>query len=147
MSKIARVPLRGLLFFYRRSSGFTAEKDGPLWFSGGYWFCPSRQHGIQRHSHHRERRQLAGSRRRCPGSWPTIPTLTPKNALVSAATGDKHELVRTACLDALARRGDPAVIDRIASALSDDKDSVKYTAAAAIVHLSDVAERRRRRRR
>jgi HEAT repeat protein len=69
-----------------------------------------------------------------------------ENALVTAATTDKHELVRTACLDALARRGDPAVIDRIAPALSDDKDSVKYTAAAAIVHLSDVAERRSRSR-
>jgi hypothetical protein len=32
--------------------------------------------------------------------------------------------------------------DRIAPALSDEKDSVKYTAAVAIVHLSDVAERR-----
>lgn len=69
-----------------------------------------------------------------------------ENALVTAATSDKHELVRNACLDALARRGDPAVIDRITSALSDDKDSVKYTAAAAIVHLSDVAERRKRRK-
>ncbi len=69
-----------------------------------------------------------------------------ENALVTAATTDKHELVRTACLDALSRRGDPAVIDRIASALSDDKDSVKYTAAAAIVHLNDVAERKRRKK-
>jgi HEAT repeat protein len=51
-------------------------------------------------------------------------------------------VVRTAALDALARRGNPEVIDRIAPALSDEKDSVKYTAAAAIVHLSDVAERR-----
>jgi len=71
------------------------------------------------------------------------PDSATENALIQAATDDKHELVRTACLDALARRGDPAVIDRIARALSDDKDSVKYTAAAAIVHLSDIAEGRR----
>jgi HEAT repeat protein len=66
-----------------------------------------------------------------------------EDALVQAATSDKHELVRTACLDALARRGDPAAIDRIASALADEKDAVKYTAAAAIVHLTGVAERRK----
>jgi HEAT repeat protein len=64
------------------------------------------------------------------------------DALVQVAIGDKSQVVRTAALDALARRGNPEVIDRIAPALSDEKDSVKYTAAAAIVHLSDVAERR-----
>jgi HEAT repeat protein len=64
------------------------------------------------------------------------------DALVQVAIGDKSQIVRTAALDALARRGNPEVIDRIAPALSDEKDSVKYTAAAAIVHLSDVAERR-----
>jgi HEAT repeat protein len=67
------------------------------------------------------------------------PDSATQNVLVQASTDDKHELVRTACLDALARRGNPAVIDRIAPALSDEKDTVKYTAAAAIVHLSDVA--------
>jgi HEAT repeat protein len=74
------------------------------------------------------------------------PDSATEDALIQAATDDKHELVRTACLDALARRGNPTVIDRIAPALSDDKDTVKYTAAAAIVHLSDVAERRKARK-
>ena len=64
------------------------------------------------------------------------------DALVQVAIGDKSQVVRTAALDALARRENPEVIDRIVPALSDEKDSVKYTAAAAIVHLSDVAERR-----
>jgi HEAT repeat protein len=68
------------------------------------------------------------------------------NALVQVAIGDKSQVVRTAALDALARRGNPEVIDRIAPALSDEKDSVKYTAAAAIVHLSDVAEHRNRKK-
>jgi HEAT repeat protein len=66
------------------------------------------------------------------------------DALVQVAIGDKSQLVRTAALDGLARRGNPEVVDRVAPALSDEKDSVKYTAAAAIVHLSDVAERRNR---
>jgi HEAT repeat protein len=68
------------------------------------------------------------------------------DALVQVAIGDKSQLVRTAALDALARRGNPEVIDRITPALSDEKDSVKYTAAAAIVHLSDIAERRNRKK-
>jgi HEAT repeat protein len=68
------------------------------------------------------------------------------DALVQVAIGDKSQLVRTAALDALARRGNLKVVDRIAPALSDDKDSVKYTAAAAIVHLSDVADRRNRKK-
>jgi len=66
-----------------------------------------------------------------------------EDAMIRAATEDKNQLVRAAALDALARRGNPAVIDRIAPALSDDKDAVKYSAAAAILHLSDVAERRK----
>jgi len=66
-----------------------------------------------------------------------------EDAMIRAATEDKNHLVRAAALDALARRGNPAVINRITPALSDDKDAVKYTAAAAIVHLSDVAERRK----
>ena len=74
------------------------------------------------------------------------PDSATEDALVKAATDEKHELVRIACLDALARRGNPAVIDRIAPALSDDKDSVQYTAAAAIVHLNDIAERRKARK-
>jgi len=72
------------------------------------------------------------------------PDAATEGALIEAAAGDKNPLVRTAALDALARRGNPAVIDKIAPALSDDKDPVKYTAAAAILHLNDVAERRKR---
>jgi len=69
-----------------------------------------------------------------------------EDAMIRAATADKNHLVRAAALDALARRGNPAVIDRITAAMLDDKDIVKYTAAAAILHLSDVAARRKRAR-
>ena len=47
--------------------------------------------------------------------------------MIRAATEDKNLLVRAAALDALARRGNPAVIERILPAMSDDKDSVTYT--------------------
>jgi HEAT repeat protein len=66
---------------------------------------------------------------------------TIEDGMIRAATEDKNHLVRAAALDALARRGNPAVIERIVPAMSDDKDTVKYTAAAAILHLNDVAAR------
>jgi HEAT repeat protein len=65
-----------------------------------------------------------------------------ESALIQAATGDKSEIVRTAALDALAKRGNPAVLPSIAPTLSDEKDPVKYTAAAAILHLNDIAARK-----
>ena len=65
-------------------------------------------------------------------------------ALAEEATVDKSDLIRAAALDAIARRGDPALIGKIVPAMSDAKESVKYTAAAAVAHLSGIAERRQR---
>lgn len=65
-----------------------------------------------------------------------------EDALVQTAVTDKSELVRNAALTSLAHRGNPGVIDRLASALSDDKESVKYTTAATILHLNDIAQKR-----
>ena len=50
--------------------------------------------------------------------------------------------MRTAALDAIALRDDPACIGEIEPAMSDAKDSVKYTAAATVVRLTMIAERR-----
>ena len=58
-------------------------------------------------------------------------------ALVEAA-GDKNWLVRTAALEALAKRGDPSVLDKVTGHMSDEKDAVKYTAAAAVLRLVAV---------
>jgi HEAT repeat protein len=62
--------------------------------------------------------------------------------LADAAVNDKSELVRVAALEAVARRGDPAYIGKIAPAMSDEKDPVRYTAAAAVVRLAAISERR-----
>jgi len=64
-------------------------------------------------------------------------------ALVDAAVHDKSALVRAAALDALARHGDPTVIAQIAPAMSDDKPSVRYVAAAAVLHLNDASHAKR----
>jgi hypothetical protein len=60
-------------------------------------------------------------------------------ALADAA-GDKSWLVRAAALEALAKRGDPSVLDKVELYLSDEKDAVKYTAAAAVLRLTAIKE-------
>ena len=62
-----------------------------------------------------------------------------EKALV-AATADKHWLVRASAFDALARRGDPAVLPDLTAGFKDDKDEVKLTAAAAVVYLSSLTK-------
>jgi HEAT repeat protein len=61
-------------------------------------------------------------------------------ALVTAATTDKSWLVRAAALEAIARRGDPRLIDDIVPAMADENTAVRCTAAAAVVRLSTIAE-------
>jgi HEAT repeat protein len=63
-------------------------------------------------------------------------------ALVDA-TQDKNWLVRVAALEAIAERGDRALIPKVAPSLDDDKDEVRYSAAACIARLSSVTAKRR----
>jgi hypothetical protein len=56
------------------------------------------------------------------------------------AVGDKSWLVRAAALEALAKRGDPSVLDTVQLYVSDEKDAVKYTAAAAVLRLIAIKE-------
>jgi len=56
------------------------------------------------------------------------------------AVGDKSWVVRAAALEALAERGDPSVLDTVKLYMSDDKDDVKYAAAAAVLRLSAIKE-------
>jgi len=56
------------------------------------------------------------------------------------AAGDKNWLVRAASLEALAKRGDSSVLKAVELYLDDDKAEVKYTAAAAVLHLIDMSE-------
>jgi HEAT repeat protein len=56
------------------------------------------------------------------------------------AVGDKNWLVRAAALEALAKRGDPSVLNIVRMYVSDEKDAVKYTAAAAVLRLTAVKE-------
>jgi HEAT repeat protein len=59
-----------------------------------------------------------------------------KEALINALN-HKSWIVRMAAVDALARRNDATVIPQLEPRLRDDKDIVRYTAAAAIIRLAD----------
>jgi HEAT repeat protein len=59
-------------------------------------------------------------------------------ALVNA-TSDKSWIVKTAALEAIAKRGDPQLLDGILPAMNDENNSVRFTAAAAVIHLSTLA--------
>jgi len=67
----------------------------------------------------------------------TDPDPKTEQALVQA-TSDKSWIVRMAVLDTLARRNNRAIIPQIAGKLDDEKDAVRYTAAAAILRLSQI---------
>lgn len=66
-------------------------------------------------------------------------------ALVSASS-DKSWVVKTAALEALAKRGDPHLLGGIVPAMADDNTSVRCTAAAAVIHLSALAEKSAKRK-
>ncbi len=64
-----------------------------------------------------------------------------EDALMQSALADKDEAVRIAAVDALAERGDPKCIERLAKNLTEEKSAVRYRTAAAILHLSDLERR------
>jgi HEAT repeat protein len=59
-------------------------------------------------------------------------------ALADASADKDKWLVRAAAFDAIARRGDPALLGAAEAGLQDDKDQVKISAAAAVIHLHDI---------
>ena len=60
-------------------------------------------------------------------------------ALVKA-TQDKNWIVRVAALEAISKRGDPSLRAKIDTSMYDPMREVRYTAAATVLHLLDVAE-------
>jgi HEAT repeat protein len=62
-------------------------------------------------------------------------------ALVRTALRDKDWIVRAAAIEAIARRGDPALGDKIVVSLFDTNVHVRFTAAAAVIRL-DVRGRK-----
>jgi HEAT repeat protein len=63
---------------------------------------------------------------------------------LAQACSDRKWRVRAAAVNAIAKRGDPGMLDSLHPLLFDSNDTVRFDAAAAVVHLSLVAENRRR---
>jgi HEAT repeat protein len=60
------------------------------------------------------------------------------NALADASANKDKWLVRAAAFDALAKRGDPVYLDAAEAGLNDDQAQVRISAAAAVIHLTDI---------
>jgi HEAT repeat protein len=61
-------------------------------------------------------------------------------ALAGAATQQGKWLVRAAAFDAIARRGDPSLLPATEEGLRDKQDEVQYSAAGAVIRLSDIRD-------
>ena len=61
--------------------------------------------------------------------------------VLEEAAGDNSWLVRAAALESLARRGDPKALKTVELYLLDEKDVVRYTAAAATLRLTEARRR------
>jgi HEAT repeat protein len=66
-----------------------------------------------------------------------------QNMLAQEVVSDKSELVRIGALEAIAKRDDPAAIEKIAAALNDPKYAVRYAAAATILRLNGISRRKK----
>jgi HEAT repeat protein len=59
---------------------------------------------------------------------------------LAKVVSDKDWSVRAAAIEAIAKRGDPALLVDIVPAMSDRKDVVRYSAAAGVLRLGRIAQ-------
>jgi HEAT repeats len=64
-------------------------------------------------------------------------------AALVAALQDRSAIVRVAAIQALSERGDKSLLPEVAFSLDDDRDEVRYNAAACIIHLNEVPQKHR----
>lgn len=69
------------------------------------------------------------------------PDPTTARALVNA-TRDKDWIVRAAAVEAIAQRGDPALLPKVQLRFCDKNPKVRYSSAAAVIRLSAVEQTR-----
>lgn len=89
----------------------------------------------------KDRKSGAAAKAALISALATDPNSRTDQVLVKATQSSKWVL-RVASLEAIAKRGNPALLPDIEKDLDDAKNEVKYTAAATMVRLSDIAEAR-----
>jgi HEAT repeat protein len=62
-------------------------------------------------------------------------------ALADTAANNKSWIVRAAALNAIALRGETSLLPSAEAQLEDPKEEVRYSAAAAVIHLTDLKSR------
>jgi hypothetical protein len=61
------------------------------------------------------------------------------NKVLLATTQNRNWVLRVAGLEAIAKRGDPVLLPSITEELQDPRREVRFAAAAAAIHLHDLA--------
>jgi HEAT repeat protein len=108
-------------------------------FSQGIGFLPYAGYGLDV-VHALTKKEASPLRAAAAGALAHDPDPLSGKALTEAVA-DKNRLVRVAALRAIAMRGDPALLSQIKAAMSDHEHLVRYTAAATVLHLSQLALR------
>jgi HEAT repeat protein len=62
------------------------------------------------------------------------------NELLVEVSENQNWVLRVAALEAMAKRENPALVPEIEPGLDDPRREVRYTAAATVIHLTDVAK-------
>lgn len=86
----------------------------------------------------KDRKDGAAAKAALISALTTDPNVRTNNLLV-AASQNGNWVLRIAALEAIARRGDASLGSSIEKRLQDPRREVRYTAAAALIHLSDLA--------
>ncbi len=89
----------------------------------------------------KDRKNGAAAKAALISALATDPDARTRKLLVGASQSENWVL-RVAALEAIAKRGDPSLLPNIKKNLADPKRQVRYTAAATVIHLTDLANAR-----
>jgi HEAT repeat protein len=107
-------------------------------FDQGVGFLPYGGYGMEA-LHAWKKRSTAPTRAAAARELAGDPDPRSGQALAKAAS-DKDWSVRAAAIEAIAKRGDPALLVDIVPAMSDRKDVVRYSAAAGVLRLGRITQ-------
>lgn len=120
----------------------TPRKAAEFAFDQGIGFVPYAGYGMDVINALTKKRDGSAVRAVAATSLAHDPDLRSGQALVHACS-DKNWIVRAAALQAIAERGNPSLAPQIELELSDSDDIVRYTAAAAILRLTQIGQTRK----